>query len=429
MRRLLTFLAPSFALLAACSSGNDPNPRSPGGADPGADAAAVDGGAEPAEAGGDGPTADVTPPTPDSGADAHAPSKVKIFVAQGSLGRTTISCDDGRTWVGNHSWDIDGDPLLCGKKQSGICYGTGTCSYTIDQQCVDRQCCNDTPDVAKGVAFGNGTLVATWGWGSPGAVRRSVNGIDWVTTHSNDSFGGLAFGGGRFVAASRAPFYSTDGTAWTAGGAADFRNADGTIMWSVRRFAYADVAGGRFVAVASGDTSNDMLVSSDGGVTWWRPSVRPATCATAVSTYGGIVSGNGVIVIVSQDATACRSTDGGKTWSVSPTGLTQILSHGVWTGTEFRFWGDDMYMVSSADGATWTKTPMATPTRLGPVARSDGGTLVAVGNVWEGYDQQTFYRSTDGLTWDKLPPTAFVPSHGIFYIAYGEAEPSPACHN
>ena len=29
----------------------------------------------------------------------------------------------------------------------------------------------------------------------------------------------------------------------------------------------------------------------------------------------------------------------------APTGLTQILSHGVWTGTDFLFWGDDETMV------------------------------------------------------------------------------------
>jgi hypothetical protein len=96
-------------------------------------------------------------------------------------------------------------------------------------------------------------------------------------------------------------------------------------------------------------------------------------------------------------------------------------------GTEFLFWGDDAYMISSPDGVTWTKKAMLTPTRLGPVARSPNGTLVAVGNVWEGYDQQSFWRSSDGLTWEALPKTAFAPSHGIFYMAFGYADPSSAC--
>ena len=133
--------------------------------------------------------------------------KVPIFIAQGDGGRTTISCDDGKTWVANHSWDIDADPILCGMKQSAICY-MSNCSYTINGQCKQMQCCNDTPDVAKGVTFGNGQFLATWGWGQPGSVRRSRNGIDWTSSFDNvneNSFGGLVFGGGHFVLASPNP--------------------------------------------------------------------------------------------------------------------------------------------------------------------------------------------------------------------------------
>jgi len=351
-----------------------------------------------------------------------------VFIAQGDVGRTTISCDDGHTWVGDRAWDTEGDAVMCGQVQSAVCY-EAQCSYMVDGECETMTCCDHAPDVSKGVIYGGGQFVATWGWGRPGAVKTSANGVDWVTTHPGDSYGGLAYGGGRFVLASRAPFVSGDGTTWTAGGEADFRNADDSLMWSVRRFAYADFeGGGRFVAVASGDTDRDMLVSSDGGESWWRPSSIPADCAGSVSTYGGIVSGNDVIVIVDQQANACRSTDGGDTWSVVPTGLQQILSHGVWTASEFWFCGDDGYRASSPDGETWTVTPMATPHRLGPVAISDAGTLVAVGNVWQGYDAQSFFRSTDGLTWEALTPgAAFAPSHPIFYLTFGYAEPSALC--
>jgi hypothetical protein len=363
-----------------------------------------------------------------TGAGGAAPEdKVPVFIAQGAVGRTTISCDGGSTWVGDRAWDTGADPVMCGMAQTAVCYET-TCSYSVDGECVQQTCCDHSADVPKGVIWGNGQFVATWGWGMPGAVRSSTNGIDWVTTHPNDSFGGLAFGGGRFVLASRAPFWSADGLAWTAGQEADFRNADGSTMWSVRRFAYADFQGaGRFVAVASGDSSRDMLVSSDGGESWWRPSVIPGDCAGEVSTYGGIVSGNDVILIVDMDGNACRSTDGGDTWSVTQTGLEMILSHGIWTGSEFWFWGDDGYRASSPDGATWNVTPMATPARLGPVARSPEGALVSVASVWQGYDAQSFLRSTDGLTWEELPAGSFAPSHPIFYLAFGYADPSAAC--
>ena len=68
-----------------------------------------------------------------------------------------------------------------------------------------------------------------------------------------------------------------------------------------------------------------------------------------------------------------------------------------------------------------------TPKRIGAVGRSPSGTLVAVGSVWEGYDQQSFLRSTDGLTWEDLPSGSFVASHPIFYFTWGYADPSTVC--
>ncbi len=355
-------------------------------------------------------------------------SKVPIFIAQGGAGRTIISCDDGHTWVDNHSWDIDADPLMCSEAQTAQCYQTN-CSYEVNNTCTMRQCCNDTPDVPKGVAFGNGVIVATWGWGTPGAVRVSTDAIHWTTTHPNDTFGGVAFGSDRFVVASRSPFLSPDGTTWTATQTANFLNTDGTPMWSVRRFAFLPYDTGRFLAVASGNTNRDVLLSSDNGETWHRPTTLPDACANIGSEYGGITYGNGIAVIVDPQGNACRSADGGDTWTFSVTGATQVISHGVFTGTEFWYWGDDKDLLKSTDGMTWTKTPMATPMRIGPVERSPQGTLVAVDGFWQvsGGGQQHFLRSTDGLTWEVLPASAFTQSHDIFYMAYGLADPSPNC--
>jgi hypothetical protein len=99
-------LFPVFLALAACSTSADDTQGTPvpHGASPGTDAGAAPD--APAEAA----AQDAAPPPPDATSDA-APAKAPIFVAQGSLGRTTISCDDGKTWAANHSWDIDADPL------------------------------------------------------------------------------------------------------------------------------------------------------------------------------------------------------------------------------------------------------------------------------------------------------------------------------
>src|SRR5262245_52167588 len=77
-----------------------------------------------------------------SAADGGDNGLVPVFVAQGHVGRTTISCDDGRTWVGNRS---DDDSIRC---FSG----------------VD---CDHHPGAAHGVVFGHGWFFATFGWGQP----------------------------------------------------------------------------------------------------------------------------------------------------------------------------------------------------------------------------------------------------------------------
>lgn len=374
---------------------------------------------------------DAGAPDASAGDTGSSSATIPIFVAQGMVGRTTISCDDGRTWVADRAWDTEGDAHLCGSTDPVVCFEAGAqCSYVgYDGTCNQGECdCGYNPGFSKGVVFGDGAFVATWGWGHPGSVRRSRNGVDWEQTLDGDQFGGLAYGAGHFVLASRSPQVSADGSSWSAGAEADFRQADGQVVWSVRRFAFANYEAGRFVAVASGNAERDVLISSDAGRSWWRPSVLPVDCATEVSTYGGIVDGDGVILIVDQSARACRSTDGGDTWSVTPIANIEIYSHGVWTGREFWFWGNDNRRYSSPDGVAWTATPMRTPHRIGPVTRGANGTLVAVANVWEGYAAQSFLRSEDGgLTWEVLAAGTFAPSHPIFHLAFGQATPSTVC--
>lgn len=365
-------------------------------------------------------------PGPGVDAPPSHDGKVPIFIAQGTLGRTIISCDDGRTWVANHSWDVDGDALMCGMVQDGVRCGQSTCSYVVGDQCVPLTCCDDTPDIPEGVAFGPDAIVGAWGHGKPGALRTTTDGAIWTTTETSYAYS-VAYGSGRFVAAgNRRTEWSTDGRVWMPGGDAAF-NTNGS---PVRSFGYGDFgAGGRFVAVSAGGGLRDILVSSDGGLTWKRPSVVPDSCALGVGTNGGDILGgpDGLLLIVDGHGTACWSRDGGDTWSVSPTGLTQIASHGMWTGTEFRYWGENQ-MVASSDGMSWHATPLATPTRIGPTARSDAGTFVAVPYVFDSYERQHMLRSTDdGITWEPLAIEAFPQGHAIYRIGFGYANPSEVC--
>ncbi len=71
---------------------------------------------------------------------------------------------------------------------------------------------------------------------------------------------------------------------------------------------------------------------------------------------------------------------------------------------------------------------MSSAPELGAIGISPRGTLVAVRGGWTNwYSKQAFYRSTDGMTWDVLPPSAFLGSHPMSSIIWGLAVSSTAC--
>jgi hypothetical protein len=413
------------ALLAGCSE-DATSGSGAGGASTGATGSAAAAGS-----GGSGSGGAAGTQSGGAGGEGLQAGKVAVFVAQGMVGRTTISCDDGHSWVGNRAWDTEDNPHLCGSTNIQCDTEGSSCS----QKWYDGTCsthtpcdCGHSPGFSKGLAFDGEQFVATWGWGWPGSVARSRNGVDWEVTLDENQFGGIAYGAGRFVLAARDNFWSSDGLTWNPGATAEFSGPNEPVIWSVRRFAYADYDTGRFVAIASGNVDRDVLVSSDGGETWWRPDALPEGCGAGVSTYGGIVYGNGTIAMIG-DGSSCSSIDGGQTWTLSTFTDDLVVANPIFTGSEFWAWSHyDHVLYRSNDAKTWTSTSMATPTSLAAVARNpETGTLVAVTSMWAGYDAQRFLRSDDGLTWDELPEGSFVKSHPIFHIELGYAEPSAAC--
>jgi len=344
------------------------------------------------------------------------PNLVPLFVAQGMAGRTVISCDDGMTWVGNRS---DDDTYPCFS------------STTYD--------CDHHPGAGRGIAYGNGYFVATFGWGKPGSIRRSTNGVDWENVLEGKTFAGIVFGGDGFLAGERPPQVSDSaGAMWAPGG--DL-NSD---VWNARRTGFAPHDGGRFLIAFGDGSGNDLNVSKDRGATWARPTTLPAACAGDIQWSGGFAYGNGIIVVLGGTGVACRSLDGGDTWTESSIG-GGVDARLLWTGNEFVTWGRDAnyatMQFTSADGAAWTATPTevrkknadgTTQTSPGPllgaVDRSDAGTYEAVNGGWEQwYEKQRFYRSTDGITWDELPAGAFVGSHPIQFITHGVGKKSAVC--
>ncbi|HXK16308.1 MAG TPA: hypothetical protein VNG33_00790, partial [Polyangiaceae bacterium] len=162
-----------------------------GAASAGATAAGTGGGGEPGAGSGSGAGSD---------SGGGATKLVGVFVGQGHEGRITRSCDDGLTFPYNHSAD-----------------DTFRCFIDADHDC------DHSENAGRGLAFGDGAFVATWGWGHPGKLQRSTDGKAWddVMT-ATPTFADIAYGNSLFVACANPTRVSSDGKTWDTGGKLSF---------------------------------------------------------------------------------------------------------------------------------------------------------------------------------------------------------------
>jgi hypothetical protein len=328
-----------------------------------------------------------------AGETAAPVTDVPVFLAQGHYGRTTISCDDGHTWVQDRSED---DAVRC--FEGGLD-------------------CDHNAFAGRGIAWGDGVFVLTWGWGQPGTLVRSEDAASFSPVLTDTpTFADVAFGNGRFVANNSPTRISDDGgQTWIEGGPL-------AIDINTRAIEFVPHAAGWFI-VAGESGEQRAIVRSPDGVTWTPASERPEPCASYTL---GMAHGGGVTLMASGHGFVCRSLDGGDTWTHVPI-AEQLTSTPLWTGGEFFVYTRDV-LHRSADGAAWTSEPVQGGAVIGPVARSPEGTFVAANDGWMvWYEKQQFYRSADGVAWETLPADAFVGSHPIYFMAHGRVAPGAGC--
>jgi hypothetical protein len=296
--------------------------------------------------------------------------------------------------------------------------------------------CDHNEYSSTSLGYGGGAFIQTTGWGAPGRFFRSTDGVTWTQVDMGTNTTDMLFDQGRFISATRGAKRSDDfGLTWQSAGTIDVANGSNTI-WNVR----GGVAGGGVFLVTAQDGSNlDFQYSSDRGTTWQRPTMvgggRVDACGAGHPAFG-----NGVFVTAAWNGTTmqavmCRSADGARTWSSSTIAGEYMESRPLWTGTEFMVWSNGK-VHRSADGTTWTSTNTQTRRNgtlsggpnIGAVARSSNGTFVGVKGGWQvWYEQQRFYRSTDGVIWDELATGSYEQGHPITAITFGLAERSSVC--
>lgn len=323
-----------------------------------------------------------------------APTMVGVFVAQGHEGRITRSCDDGESFPYDHSAD---DSFRC----------------FVDAE----HDCDHSELAGRGLAFGQGSFVATWGWGHPGTLQRSTDGQAWSDVLTDTpTFADLAYGNALFVACGNPTRISADGVSWEEGGKLSFD-------FNYRGIEFVPAGGGTFIVTGESGEQRAISRSQDGKL-WLSASTRPELCGQQLR---GIAGSEAATIVVSAKGHVCRSLDAGDTWSFAQL-AERFTSPPLWTGDEFLIYsGAELYR--SPDAETWThQTITPGSISIGALARSPQGTLVAANDGWQvWYDKQQLFRSIDGVNWTLLEKTAFKGSHPLNFLSFGYVPASPGC--
>jgi hypothetical protein len=360
------------------------------------DAGPVDAGAGAVDAGGFEDAGVDAGVAVDAGVDAGVPAfdagtrTVEVLVAQGRFGRTTISCDDGRSWILDRD---ESNGAMCGEPPLVDCWHDQWSSM--------------------GLAVSGDAVLATWGWGAvPGRVRRTTDGVSWVDVTTATRFGAITAGAGTVVGASNPTMVSrADGApgSWMTGG--------GLMSGSVSRLAtFVPGGGGRFVIALDAE----LKASDDLGASWFTLPV-PSACLRSML---GLLANGSTLVLVHWQGTVCTSSDRGMTWTERTVG-SGFSSRGVVAQGAFFLW-DGVTRYRSTDGLSWT-TATGAPgdVSIGAVAVTSAGTFVAFKGGWlSEYQNERAYRSADGLTWTTVPSAR---SHPITHLVAATVRASAAC--
>jgi hypothetical protein len=289
--------------------------------------------------------------------------------------------------------------------------------------------CDHDSGSGVGLATGEGVFLAVYGWGAPGQVLRTRDGLSFESVLPTNGFAGMAFGGGRFVVGTRFPQFSdslgTSGS-WEAGRFAPPPGFPGNAR-RIFHFVLPSGQGGQVFLQTYETGSNRAFLYSRDGENWAQASA-PSSCGQWIR---GIAYGAGRLVALGTNPAAtsdadrglsCISTDGGVSWVAQAFSTAAPESQLVYAGDEFVFFNASRQRVRSADGVSWSIDTRAVSPSVVPGAMGyHDGTLVAFAGGWMNwYERQRMFRSRDGgRSWEVTSPASPAAAHPINHLAHG----------
>ncbi len=275
---------------------------------------------------------------------------------------------------------------------------TGWLNFGVDAR---KTCTRALFKLKRGDGTSPGRTASKFGGGTglPGGTNNA--GITWVgqSGAAAQQWRGLAYGNCTFVAVAIATatnnvMYSTDGgVTWTYATA-------GSFYW--RAVTFGD---GLFVAVASQfiATSSAYFISTSPDGVFWTTRLAPATNA-----WFGVTYGNGLFVAVATTGTGNRvmTSSDGITWTIRVSATDYewydvTYGNGLFVAVAATSGTNDSVM-TSPDGITWTLRTVPVQ-QLWTSVTFGNGLFVAVATNGSG---QRFMSSPDGITWTMRTSTA-----------------------
>ncbi len=245
-----------------------------------------------------------------------------------------------------------------------------------------------TEETLNSVAHGNDLYVAV---GEEGTILTSSDGRSWTsqTSGTTQRLFGVAYGADRWVVVglNGVILTSTDGATWQS----ETSN-------TTDRLADVLFAGSQFVAAGGTPNDHGSILTSPDGVTWTMQTVSSSQFLTGTGHNGSLY------VTIGEAGTILSSPDG-VTWTARASQTFEPLQGIIYAGNQFITVGFSGTILTSADGITW-------------VATTGEGILLSVTAGNSRYLTVGFsmvMSSIDGATWTKLSEGATDPLNDMAY--------------